>query len=585
MKRLLLIGGGHAHVEVLRRIARQQILDTEVLLISPGRFAAYTGMVPGYLAGHYQAAEMRCDLAALAGQAGATYIDAAVQVVDGPARIAEVAGRRISFDACSLDVGSAPAGWDVPGVDVHALPLRPLENVELLGQRFDALLRARGRAVECVVVGGGAGGVEVALALAVRGNGAARITLVHGDDVLLPGYPLRAQRLAHRACTRSGVAVRTGHAVRSVAADHVVLVNDERIPSALTVWLAGAAPPSLMAHATLPRSSRGYFEVDRFLRATDGSPVWGAGDCITLRDDPNTPKAGVYAVRQGPVLAHNLRVICEARGAAQRYRPQGRFLSLLSVDGDRAVLSWGGVALEARWAQQLKQVIDRRFMARYRVGSTALPHPMTPRRRTIVMLALFGGAILGWRLLAPLGLNVADAAGLIRSWGMWGAVGSIGLMIVHSVLPFPAEVLAIANGMVYGPLWGSVITWIGAMLGASAAFGLARWLGRPFLRRVVSAPREAQLVAWSLRHGGKTMLLARLIPVVAFNLINYAAALTPIPWWTFLWTTGVGILPFTIVLNVFGTQLWHLPPWSWLPLGAVTALAWLLLRQRLRPNE
>ncbi|MEP6590551.1 MAG: FAD-dependent oxidoreductase [Gemmatimonadota bacterium] len=367
MKRLLLVGGGHAHIEVLRQLAQQHISDTEILLVSPGRFVAYTGMVPGYLADRYSASEMRFDLAALARSARATYLDTAVQLVDGLARIAEVEGRQIGFDACSLDIGSAPAGWNVPGVEAHAVPLRPLGNVELLRERFDAVMRMPRAASGCVVVGGGAGGVEVALALAERGRGTVRVTLVHAEDALLPGYPQRAGRLARRACDRAGVDIRTGHAVQAVGADHVVLAGGERIPSALTVWLTGAAPPPLIAHSTLPHSLSGYVEVDDFLRSSDGSPVWGAGDCITLRSHPNTPKAGVYAVRQGPVLAHNLRAFCEPDGASRRYRPQARFLSLLAVSRHRAILSWGGVALDARWAQRLKQWIDRRFVARYRV--------------------------------------------------------------------------------------------------------------------------------------------------------------------------------------------------------------------------
>lgn len=171
---------------------------------------------------------------------------------------------------------------------------------------------------------------------------------------------------------------------------------------------------------------------------------------------------------------------------------------------------------------------------------------------------------------------------LIRSWGAWGVIGSIGLMVAHSFLPFPAEIIAIASGMVYGPIWGTVITWIGAMLGASTAFGLARLLGRPFVRRVLSSRHQQQLAVWSSEHGGTALLVGRLIPVIAFNLINYAAALTEISWWTFLWATGIGILPLTILLNVLGGQMLALPLWAWLALAGFAALVWLALRFRWR---
>ncbi len=146
--------------------------------------------------------------------------------------------------------------------------------------------------------------------------------------------------------------------------------------------------------------------------------------------------------------------------------------------------------------------------------------------------------------------------------GSLGVTGSIGLMVAHSFLPFPAEIVAIANGMVYGPVWGTVITWIGAMLGASTAFALVRLLGRPFVQRVLSSRHQQQLAVWSRERGGLALLIGRLIPVIAFNLINYAAALTDISWWTFLWVTGIGILPLTVLLNVLGDQMLTVPLWA-----------------------
>ncbi len=175
--------------------------------------------------------------------------------------------------------------------------------------------------------------------------------------------------------------------------------------------------------------------------------------------------------------------------------------------------------------------------------------------------------------------SVAAVEERIRSWGAWGVAGSIGLMIVHSFLPFPAEIIALANGMVYGPLWGSVITWVGAMLGASVAFGLARMFGRPLVMRFLAVRSERTLADWSRRQGGLALLAARLVPVIAFNVINYAAALTHISWWTFLWATGLGILPLTIVLAVLGENVLAMPAGLWLAIAALVLLAWIALRR------
>lgn len=210
--------------------------------------------------------------------------------------------------------------------------------------------------------------------------------------------------------------------------------------------------------------------------------------------------------------------------------------------------------------------------------------PVNIRIAAVLVLLLVGGLLAWWFLLPRLELNldntVEGTVTLIRSWGAWGVVGSIGLMVAHSFLPFPAEILSCANGMIYGPVWGSVITWVGAMFGASLTFGLVRLFGRPFVQRLLSPRRQQQLAVWSQERGGISLLIGRLVPVIAFNLINYAAALTEISWWTFLWATGLGILPLTILLNVLGDRMLTVPLWAWLSLGAFAVLSWIIVHLR-----
>lgn len=168
---------------------------------------------------------------------------------------------------------------------------------------------------------------------------------------------------------------------------------------------------------------------------------------------------------------------------------------------------------------------------------------------------------------------------LIRGWGAWGVAGSMGLMVLHSFVPFPAECLAIANGMVFGLLWGTVITWSGAMLGAWLAFGLARLLGRPFVSRMVPARHWQRIDDWSGDHGWSALLVARLIPVIAFNLINYAAGLVRVSWWTFTWTTAVGILPLTVLMVLLGERMATMPAWAWVGLVLFAFVLWRLLHR------
>lgn len=163
-------------------------------------------------------------------------------------------------------------------------------------------------------------------------------------------------------------------------------------------------------------------------------------------------------------------------------------------------------------------------------------------------------------------LSVQEVERLILSWGAWGVAGSVMLMVVHSFVPFPAEIVAMANGMLYGPWWGTLITWSGAMLGAWLAFGLARWLGRPFVLTMVARRHHEAVDRWCERQGGGALFFARFVPVISFNLINYAAGLTSISWWTFSWATGLGILPLTFLMVLAGHEMWtgDTGIWLWL---------------------
>ncbi len=217
-----------------------------------------------------------------------------------------------------------------------------------------------------------------------------------------------------------------------------------------------------------------------------------------------------------------------------------------------------------------------------------------PRKAIIAGLGIAGAlfialAGISWwlfphELLIGVDGTVAGVASWVRSLGSWGVAGSIALMVAHSFLPFPAEIIAIANGMVYGPVWGSVITWVGAMLGAISAFALVRMFGRPLLVRLLPAHQLQQLGDWSRESGGLALLVARLIPAIAFNLVNYAAALAEISWWTFIWSTGLGILPLTILLAVIGDRILDMPMWIWFVVAGCVIFFWLVLKGLWRRN-
>ena len=183
----------------------------------------------------------------------------------------------------------------------------------------------------------------------------------------------------------------------------------------------------------------------------------------------------------------------------------------------------------------------------------------------VVAAGAAGAWGLGW-----LDFSFAELEAMLAAYGHWAPILVVALMVVHCFVPFPAEVLALCAGAVFGTLYGTALIWLGAMLGASLSFGLARWLGREAVARLLPARQAAALDRWAAEQGALALLISRFIPVIAFNLINYAAGLTRVSWWTFLWTTAVGILPLTIVMVWLGAQMRSL---SWPLLIGVSAVA------------
>jgi uncharacterized membrane protein YdjX (TVP38/TMEM64 family) len=211
----------------------------------------------------------------------------------------------------------------------------------------------------------------------------------------------------------------------------------------------------------------------------------------------------------------------------------------------------------------------------------------------LLTLLIGGGALLylvrdDLAQILPLDLSAKQIADTIRSWGAWAMLGSVLMMVAHSFVPLPSEFIAIANGMVFGLVVGTIVTWIGAMVGAILAFALARWLGRQFVHAVMPARHSAAIDEWTETKGTPILLISRFLPVVSFNLINYAAGLTSVSWWTFLWTTGLGIAPLTFLMVFAGDQMmsgnWKLALVLISAFVAIGLLAYVFARSR-KPRE
>jgi len=367
---LVLVGGGHAHLHVLASLAAGAWPPVRVTLVSPRSAQLYSGMVPGYIQGAYPLPSLTIDLPGLCRAAGVGFVEDVVERVEVGERRVRTRDRTIPFSILSLDIGSVPAGADLPGVGEHATPLRPLRAAVRLRDRLDALASAEatgGEPARIVVVGAGAGGVEVALAAhrrVRRERSSASVLLLERGDRILPDHSLRGARRAAAILESRGIRTLPGHEVVEVDAGGVRLADGKRLPADCVVWVGGAAAPPLLGRSDLPLGEGGYLRVDRTLQVTGGLPIWGAGDCIDF-DGYALPKAGVFAVRQGPILAHNLRAALSGE-SPRLYRPQPAFLSILNTADGKGLLHWRGMVNYSRAAWWLKDHIDRRFVGRYR---------------------------------------------------------------------------------------------------------------------------------------------------------------------------------------------------------------------------
>lgn len=360
MKSLLLLGAGHAQLSVLGAFAQQRLVGGQVLLVTPSPVMLYSGMVPGLVAGRFTEGECSIDIAAWAQAAGVHVRQGRAASIDAAARQVTLAdGEQVSYDVLSLDTGAPPSRERIPGAREHALFVRPLEDFAALWPATRALGEERPLAV--VIIGSGAAGVELALAVRASLGPRASVAIV-ADEGVLPSYAPGVQRRANAALRRAKVQLLPGRCT-AVEAHHVVVGETMRVACDVPIVVTGAEPPAWLATSGLALDERGFVRTGATLQSTSHPNVFAAGDVASREDAPH-PKSGVYAVRSGPVLAANLRAYI-AGGSLSPYVPQPRSLNLLATGDGGAIASWGSWSFGGRVMGWWKDRIDRAHIARW----------------------------------------------------------------------------------------------------------------------------------------------------------------------------------------------------------------------------
>ncbi|MFD2673264.1 FAD-dependent oxidoreductase [Marinicrinis sediminis] len=393
-QQLVLIGGGHAHVHLLKKWQDQVLPGTEVTLISADRYQYYSGMFSGYLEGIYSLDDIRIDLLAMCEQAGVTFIEAKAKQIEPHEQLVYVDAdssshtsdqtsktghsnhssklfmtrSAIAYDWLSVNIGSGIAHHHVSGVLDQAALIKPNYR---LPHFVDNLQQSK----RTVVVGGGASGIEMSLSLQAyrKKHQLPPVTLIHGGQ-LLASYGNRIANRMAAIARQKGLNLMLDTSVSEVKEKRLTLQSGTSVPYDELLWLTGPAAPSLFRESGLPTDRSGYLLVNEKLQSSTYPNIFGAGDCISLASAPSMPKAGVYAVRQAPVLWSNLMESLKQKTTPSNltsYEPQSSFLSILSTGGGQGLLLYKGISIHSKWCWKLKRYIDTSFMRKYQTSRKA----------------------------------------------------------------------------------------------------------------------------------------------------------------------------------------------------------------------
>jgi len=376
VKDLVLVGGGHSHVSVIKSFGMKPIPGVRVTVISRDVHAPYSGMLPGLISGHYSFDDVHIDLNPLAQFAKARFYHDTVTRIDLVNKQIMCAGRPpVPYDVLSINVGSTPRMDDIPGAAQSAVPVKPIDRFGEAWQNLHDRVVAHEEPLRIGVVGGGAGGVEVLLAMrhrlradlisAGRNPDGLDFYLITQTPEVLPSHNPKVRQKFMRALEERDVHVLTGETVVRVDGQTLVTSTGTQLCLDEILWVTAAGAAHWPGQSGLATDKDGFIRVNDALRSVSHPDVFAAGDIAAVDNHPR-PKSGVFAVRQGRPLANNLRRALIGQ-TLKPFKPQRKFLSLITTGDQYAIASRGNWALEGKLIWQWKDWIDRRFMDKYNV--------------------------------------------------------------------------------------------------------------------------------------------------------------------------------------------------------------------------
>lgn len=393
-KELVLIGGGHSHAIALRNFAMNPLPGVRITLISEQSNTPYSGMLPGHVAGHYTYEECHIDLRQLATAAQAQlYVDQAIGLNLDQNQVLCAVHPPVHFDTLSIDIGSTPELPDIPGLLDYSVPVKPWRFfLQQWQQVIERVTQHPDQPISIGVVGGGAGGVELVLTiqhqlqqiLQAAGQPVSNLTmhLFHRGARVMTGHNARIRNRFQQILIQQGINLHLKKTVLQVQRGKVICESGFQVECDTIFWVTRASAPIWPRQSGIATDNRGFIQVRPTLQSASHPHIFAAGDIAAMVESPR-PKAGVFAVRQGKPLAENLRRLLQGE-SLQIYKPQSKFLSLISTGDRKAIMSWGALPLgnESAWLWRWKDAIDRKFMDQFRelpiMGADSSSEPLLP---------------------------------------------------------------------------------------------------------------------------------------------------------------------------------------------------------------
>jgi len=383
IKDLVLIGGGHSHLSVLKYFAMHPLPGLRLTLITRDLHTPYSGMLPGYIAGHYSYDEAHIDLRPLAQFAQARIYHAEVNDIDLKNNQIICNGRPpISYDFASINIGSKPGTLHIPGVDKFTLPVKPIDRfLTQWDELANTVVNTEKKDFHLAIVGGGAGGVEMALATQFRlhhllalkkqANDFLKVDLYCDSNHILPTHNKQVRKRFKRFFKQRNISIHNNHRIEEVQQGQLINSNGDKYQADAVLWVTNASAPAWLAEAGLAVDKKGFIAVNDCLQSTSHKNIFAAGDIAAVVNHPRE-KSGVFAVRQGPPLARNLERAVQGL-TLKKFTPQKNFLGLISTGNKYAIASRSNLSLEGAWLWKVKDWIDRRFMDKFNVLPEVTP--------------------------------------------------------------------------------------------------------------------------------------------------------------------------------------------------------------------